>query len=181
MKQSILEYKLINDGNIFSWSLVAESLVVALDIYKAFHKAWHPAILNILIFSGCHPNFAPGLRTFCLTRPLLSPLMATIKIFLSFNDGVPHGFVVFLTSFFLHISFLHDLSFSTSNYFYSYADKYSFHASIQYLSRRQIIQVDPNQRYMSTSFSLISISFKLPRSSLFLCLLELLDTEICCR
>ena len=108
------------------------SLVIVLDISKAFDRVWHSALLAKLPSFGIPPYLCDLLSSFLSERTISVVVDGSTSSTFHINCGVPQGSVLSPTLFLLSIN---DLLHSTSNTLHSYADDSTLHSSSVFRQR----------------------------------------------
>ena len=100
-----------------------ESLIVALDISKAFDRVWHKALLAKLPAYGFTPSFYKLISSFLSNRFISVVVDGKTPASLPVSSGVPQGSVLSPTLFFLFINDLH----ASASDVHSFADDSTLH------------------------------------------------------
>ena len=103
-----------------------ESFVVALDISKAFDRAWHKALLAKLPAYGFTPSFCKLISSFLSNRFISVVVDSATSASFPVSSGVPQGSVLLPTLFLL---FINDLLHATASDVHSFADDSNLHKS----------------------------------------------------
>ena len=119
--------------------MFGESMVVALDISKAFDRVWHCALVNKVKSYGVGNNFIRWLSDFLRNRSICVVIDGIASDILPVNAGVPQGSVLSPTLFLL---FIDDLLSITTTGIYSFADDSSLCHSYGFRSRPDLTQVE---------------------------------------
>jgi hypothetical protein len=113
------------------WSSIldrgGESLVVSLDISKAFDRVWHSCLIAKLRHAGIDSSLLLWIGSFLHHRSLSVRLDGHSSKLHKINAGVPQGSVLAPTLFLVYIN---DLLSSTYSDIHSYADDSTLHSSI---------------------------------------------------
>src|ERR1700755_465330 len=144
-----------------SWSSAlrgfGESFAVALDISKAFDRAWHKALIFKLPSFGIYPSLCDLLSDFLSGRSIAAVVDSHRSSYKSINSGVPQGSVLSPT---LSLLFINDLLSVTSSPIHSYDDDSTLHYSFQFEKRPTQQQLIDSRRValeqLTSDLSLIS-------------------------
>ena len=136
-----------------------ESLIVGLDISKAFDRVWHESLLNKMSSFGLAPCLIKWFRSYLYNRSIRTVVDSTLSEPREINAGVPQGAVLAPTLFLMFIDQL--LSTTTSGHVNSYADDTTLHYSSGFTSEKHSSRMINHSRIdsaISATGDLISIS-----------------------
>ena len=103
-----------------------ESIVIALDISKAFDRVWHKAMLAKLPAYSFTPSFCKLISSFLSNRFISVVVDSATSASFLVSSGVPQGSVLSPTLFLL---FINDLLHATASDVHSFADDSTLHKS----------------------------------------------------
>ena len=102
-----------------------ESLVVDLDISKAFDRIWHKALLAKLPAFGFTPSFCKRISSFLFNRFISVGIDSATSASFPISRGVPQGSLLSPTHFLLFINYLH----TSASDVHSFANDSTVHKS----------------------------------------------------